>query len=139
MLFQNIPKKNMRFPLEQEKKIWPRRRLAQLFISTSALGILYVETQLNSLKIKWIQRLVSPTNALWKNLMLYQLNLILNHNQGLAFFRQNRSLGLLVTNTYKNRTIKISLFSYSMLSYILQITTSLPPRLQNKFLINPYF
>ena len=51
------------------------------------LGILDIETQLNSLKIKWIQRLLNPTNALWKNLMLYQLNLILNYNQELALFR----------------------------------------------------
>ena len=51
------------------------------------LGILDIETQLNSLKIKWIQRLLNPTNALWKNLMLYQFNLILNYNQELALFR----------------------------------------------------
>ena len=51
------------------------------------LGILDIETQLNSPKIKWIQRLLNPTNGLWKNLMLYQLNLILTYNQELAFFR----------------------------------------------------
>ena len=56
------------------------------------LGILDIETQLNSLKIKWIQRLLNPTNALWKNLMLYQLNLILNYNQELALFRKKQIL-----------------------------------------------
>ena len=50
------------------------------------LGILDIETQLNSLKIKWIQRLLNPTTALWKNLKLYQLNLILNYNLELALF-----------------------------------------------------
>ena len=54
-------------------------------------GILDIETQLRfnlkSLKIKWIQRLLNPTNALGKNLMPYQLNLILNYNQELALFR----------------------------------------------------
>ena len=48
------------------------------------LGILDTETQLDSLKIKWIQRLLNPTNALWKSLMMYQLNLIPNYNQELA-------------------------------------------------------
>ena len=64
------------FPLEQEKKR-PPRHLAQLSIWTIGLDILDIETQLNSFKIKWIQKLLNPINALWKNLMLYQLNLIL--------------------------------------------------------------
>ena len=33
--------------------------------------------------------------------MMYQLDLILNCNQGLAFLDKNRSLGLLVTKIYK--------------------------------------
>ena len=49
--------------------------------------------------------------------MLYQFNLILNYNQGLALLGKNRSLGLIVTNIYKNRTVKIYLFNYSMLDY----------------------
>ena len=36
--------------------------------------------------------LLNPTNALGKNLMLYQLNLILNYNQGLAHFRKKQIL-----------------------------------------------
>ena len=68
-------------------------------------------------------------NSLWKNLMLqHQLNLILNYNQGLALLDENRSLNLLVTNICKNRTMKISLFNYSVLGYILPTTISLPPR-----------
>ena len=40
--------------------------------------------------------------------------------------RQKQILtGLLVTKIYKNRTMKISLFNYSMLGYISPITTSL--------------
>ena len=35
------------------------------------LDILDIDTQLNFLKIKWIQRFLTPTNALWKDLMLY--------------------------------------------------------------------
>ena len=69
------------------QKIRLPRYLAQMSIWMIGLGILDIETQLNSLKIKWIQRLLNPTNALWKNLMLYQLNLILNYNQGPALFR----------------------------------------------------
>ena len=45
----------------------------------TGLAILDKEAQLNSLKIKWIHRLLNLTNAPWKNIMLYQLNLILNY------------------------------------------------------------
>ena len=58
----------------------------------SGVGILDIEMQLKPLKIKWIQRLLNPTYAPWKNLILYQLNLILNYNQGLALFRQKQIL-----------------------------------------------
>ena len=81
----NILKKNIRFPLEQGK-VQPPRHLFQLSTWTIGLGILDIETQLSSLKINCIQSLLNPTNVLWKNLTLYQLNLILNHNQGLALF-----------------------------------------------------
>ena len=56
------------------------------------------ETKLNSLKMKCIQRLLNPTNAFWKNLMLYQLNLILNLIKNWPFLDKNRSLGQLVIN-----------------------------------------
>ena len=81
------------------KKIRPPRRLLQLSLLTSRLGILDIEPQLNSLKIKSIQRLLIPNNALWKNLMLYQLNLILNYNQGLALFKQKQ---MLRSNSHKH-------------------------------------
>ena len=48
------------------QKIRPPRSLAQISIWMIGLGILDIETQLDSLKIKWIQRLLNPTNALWK-------------------------------------------------------------------------
>ena len=48
----------------------PPRYLAQLSIWRGALGILEIDTQLNSLKTQWIQRLLNPTNALWKDLIL---------------------------------------------------------------------
>ena len=68
------------------EKIRPPRHLAQLSIWKGGLGILEMGTQLNSLKIKWIQKLLNPTNALWKDLMLYRLKLILNSNQDLKPF-----------------------------------------------------
>ena len=74
------------FPLDQEKIRLPRH-FAQLSIWTTGLGISDTETQLKYLEIKWIQRLLNPTNALWKDLMLYQLNLIPYYNQGFALFR----------------------------------------------------
>ena len=50
--------------LREAKKIHPRRHLIQLPIWKGEVGILDIDTQLNSLKIKRIQRLFHPTNAL---------------------------------------------------------------------------
>ena len=33
--------------------------------------MLDIDTQLNTLELKWIQRLLNPTNALWKGFMLH--------------------------------------------------------------------
>ena len=116
-------KKNIQFPLEQVE-IQPPRHLAQLSIWRGRLGIL---DKLNYINKKWIQSLLNPTNALWKDLILYWLKLILNSDKDLTLFRQKQILtDLLVTKIYKNRTMKISLFNYSMLGYISPITTSLP-------------
>ena len=57
---------------------------------------------------------------------VFWLKLILNSDQDLALSWQKQILtALLVTKIYKNRTMKISLFNYSMLGYISPITTSL--------------
>ena len=58
--------------------------------------------------------------------MLYWLKLILNSDQDLVLSEQKQILtGLLAIKIYKNRTMKISLFDYSMLGYISPITASL--------------
>ena len=58
---------------------------------------------------------------------VFWLKLMLNSDQDLALSWQKQILtALLVTKVYKNRTMKISLFNYSMLGYISPITTSLP-------------
>ena len=75
------------------------RNLAQLSIWISGPGVLDIDTLFNPLKTKWIQRFLNPTNALWKNLMLYQYNLILIYNQGLALFRQKQ---ILRSTSYKH-------------------------------------
>ena len=66
----------------------PLRLLVQLSILKCGQGILDTYTQLNSLKTKWIQRLLSPTNVYWKDLKLHSLDIILNSNQGFILFRQ---------------------------------------------------
>ena len=59
--------------------------------------------------------------------MLHWLKLIQNFNQDPALFWEKQILkGFLVIKIYNNRTMKISLFNYSMLGYISPITTSLP-------------
>ena len=72
------------------QKMRPPRSLVQLSTWNSGITILDIDTQLNSLKIKWIQRLLNPANAFWKDLKLYWLNLILDSNQGLVLFRQTQ-------------------------------------------------
>ena len=82
----------------------PPRHIAQLSIWKGRLGILNIDTQQNSLKIKWIQRLLNPTNAVWKDLILYRLNLILNSNQSLALLRQTQILRSTRHRNLKNKT-----------------------------------
>ena len=95
MLFQNISEKRTR----KEYKTSPRetnnatpKHLSQLPIWKGGLGILDIDTQLNPLIIKWIQTLLNSANALWKELILYQLSLTFNSNQGLALIRQTQIL-----------------------------------------------
>ena len=52
----------MKNEIEKKKPRHPRY-LAQLSISRGGLDILDVDIQLNYLKIKWIRRLLNPTNA----------------------------------------------------------------------------
>ena len=78
--------------LWEKKKILLPRHLTQFPIWKGGLGILDIDTQLNALKIKWTQILLSSNDAIWKHLMLYRLNLKLKLNQGLALFRQNQIL-----------------------------------------------
>ena len=50
----------------------PPRHLVQLSILKGGPGILEIDTELNSkLKAKFIQRLLNPSNALWKYFMPY--------------------------------------------------------------------
>ena len=63
------------------------KTIAQVSNGRFGLGILDKNTQLHSVELQWIQRLLNPTNALWKGFMLYSLNLKNNSNQGLCLFR----------------------------------------------------
>ena len=117
------------------KNIRPPRHLAQLPIWKGRLGILDIDTQLDSMKIKWIQRLFHPTHALWKDLMLHWLNLILNSNEILNS-RQNQILCSIRHKNLQNHNTSLS--KCSTLGCISPIITSLLLRLLRKFLINPY-
>ena len=61
-------------------------------ILRAVLCILDIEIELSFLKGKFIQGLLNPTNALWKDFMRYRLNVIINSNQGFALFRQKQIL-----------------------------------------------
>ena len=73
-----------------------KNETSQVPSSTLQLGgwtrFFYVDTSLNSLKIKCIQRLLNSAFAFWIDLMVYRLNLILKSNQGLALVRQKQIL-----------------------------------------------
>ena len=60
-----------------EQRTFNFRLLSQIPIWKGAQGISGIDTQLSSLKIKWIQRLLNPTNALSEDLTLYLLKLTL--------------------------------------------------------------
>ena len=61
---------NIRFPVEWKKTSQVPSSTFHLEGWTWYLS----QTQLNSLKPKWIQRQLNPTSALWKDLMLCRLN-----------------------------------------------------------------
>ena len=122
--YQEVNWKQRIYKFLWKRKKSPRHR-GQLSIWRGRLGILNRHT-IKLYKIIWIQSLLNPTNALWKDLMLYWLKLILNSDQDLDLFKQKKILtGLLVTKVYKNRTLNNSLFNYSILDQISPITTSL--------------
>ena len=113
--------------------------LHQPSVWRGAADILDIDTKLIFLKIKWIQRLLNPTNALWKDLMLYGLNLILNSNQSLALFRQKQFL-----RSFRNKNLqkqKKENFFIQLFNAWLNFTNNnfLTPCLKRKLLTNPYF
>ena len=142
-IYQKGNWKNRRFPLEQKKKKKTRhpRHLAQLSIWSGGLVILDVDTQLNSLKMKWLQKLLNTTNTLWNGLMLYRYHAVFWILIKVEpYLEKNRSLGLIDTKFCKNRTtMQISLLNYLMLGHISLISNSLSQRLWKKLLTNPYF
>ena len=73
ILFRNISKRKLKEYITSlgTEKITTCQ--ATFSIWRSGPGILVTDNQLIFLKLKWIQRLLNPTNALWKDHMLYVL------------------------------------------------------------------
>ena len=82
------------------------------------------------LKTKLIQKLLKPTNAFWKDLLV-ELN---TQSED-----KHRSLGPLDIKTYRNKAMMIFLDSCLMLAYISPRTNSLSPQIYNLFLNSPSF
>ena len=59
---KEIEEKHAKFPLELQK-LRLARDLVQLSTWKGGIGILDIDTQLNFLKTKWIQRLLNPAHA----------------------------------------------------------------------------
>ena len=133
MLFQNILKKKLQ-----------KHTISQLPSSNCSflrgrLGISDIDIQLKSLKLKWIQWLINCTNALWKDLMLYRLNLILNSNQDLAFSRQKRIIrSKRLTNLQKQNNEDFFIQLPNAWLYFINKNFSSPTSLE-EFMTNPYF
>ena len=133
MLFQNILKKKLQ-----------KHTISQLPSSNCSflrgrLGISDIDIQLKSLKLKWIQWLINCTNALWKDLMLYRLNLILNSNQDLAFSRQKRIIrSKRLTNLQKQKNEDFFIQLPNAWLYFINKNFSSPTSLE-EFMTNPYF
>ena len=134
MLFQNMSNKKLKdyTIFSGTEKTLPSRHLAQLSIWRGGLYIVYIDTQLKSLKIIWVQRLLNPINALWKDLMFNRLNSILNSNQGLVLFRQKQ---ILRSNKHRNLQKQNNKdFFTQLLNAWLHFTIN-----NKKLLNNPYF
>ena len=120
-------KKNIQFPLELEKTTYTLSSTLHLDGQTRYFTVLDRRTiQLfkNKMDSKFIK---SHQCSLKRSHAVFWLKLILNSDQDLALSRRKQILIVaLVAKIYKNRTMKISLFNYSMLGYISPITTSLP-------------
>ena len=109
-------KKHIKFPLELQR-MRPPRQLVQLSTWKGGLGNLDIDTQLNSLKTKWIHRLSNPTNAFWNDFMLYWLNLI------------RRSSGSVSYKNLQKQSNEDFLYSCLILDYILPTTNLLSPHI----------
>ena len=98
-LYNRMHHFNQNTSKRKEQKFFSRitkietRFFVQLSIQRSGVSILHMNTQLNPLKIlENPERLINDPNALWKDLVPYQLNLILNSSQGVASFKQTLTL-----------------------------------------------
>ena len=119
IVFQNISKrklkKNIKFPLEKQKT-QSSRQLAQLSGWTRYFRhrhtIKLYKHKMDSKVLKSNQCSLERSHAL-----LIEVNSEF-WSRSSTFLHKSKSLGLLVTKTYKNRTMKISLLNYSMLGYI---------------------
>ena len=108
----------------KRKKIRPLGHLAQLSIWRGGVGILDIDTQLNSLKI------IKSHQCSLEDPMLYRLSSISNSNQGLALFRKKQ---ISISNRHKNLQKQNNEY------FFIQLLTSLPTSLQKNFLTTPYF
>ena len=125
-------KKNIQFPLELQENETSEA-------PSSALHLEGFNIQLNSLKNKWILRLLNLTHAFWKDLMLYWLKLILNSNKGLVLFRQTQILKSTRHKNLQKQNKRIFLYSCLILGYISPAITFLSSRISKKFLNRPSF
>ena len=107
------------------------------------MGVLDIDTQLNALRVTWIHRLFSSHDALWKDLMLYRLNLNLKSNQSLALFRQNQILrstrhSNLQKNNNENFFIQMLNASLNFTNNTFPSPTSIEEILDQPLFLNPH-
>ena len=119
-------KKNIQFPLELEKTTYTLTSTLHLDGQTRYFTVLDRRT-IQLFKNKMDSKFIKSHQCSLKrsHAVLTEINSeFLSRPR--PFSTKTILTGLLVTKNYKNRTMKISLFSQSMLGYISPITTSLP-------------
>ena len=122
---------NIRFSLDgTEKKTTSQAPGPTLHLEWVGQAFFDTYIELNSLKIKWSQSLLNPTNALWKDLILYRLNSVLNSNQGLPLFKQKQIVRSNRLQNFRKQNNE-DFFIQLLIAWVhfINSTTSLPPNL----------
>ena len=113
------------FGIGKNTTSWTLSSTIHLEGQTSYFTVLYIHT-IKLYKIKIDSKFIKSNQCSLERsqVVLTEINLEFWSRPTLFLKKKKILVGLLVTKIYKNRTIKISLFNYSMLRYVSPITNN---------------